>query len=1044
MRRSRADVRALMLLIPCPWCGPRNQIEFTYGGDATVRRPAPMRRRRSGPVTSTCATIRWGRTTNGGCTAPGAGNGSGVRRDTRTHDILGSAAPGATLPAAAVTQPFRLPDGGTIDRAQALPFEFDGTRYEGFAGDTLASALIANGVHLVARSFKYHRPRGIFSAGAEEPNALVRLGRGARTEPNVRATTQELYAGLVATSQNCWPSRHVRRRRDQQRRVAVDSGGLLLQDVHVAADAEVVAPLRARDPPRRRHGQGVERARSRPLRAPVRALRRARGGRGPRGPRRRARRGACRCARAPVRRESGVRRQPRRHERATIDDVDAAAWIARRCASLPSHPNVTLLPRTTAFGCYDGNLVGLVERIADHLPAPSEWDPRQRLWKVRARAVVLATGAHERGIAYANNDLPGTLLAGAARSYVERYAVRPGSRAVVFTNNDSAYAAALALHGAGVDIAAIVDPRSGAALEGALAARARAAGLPIIAKSAITGAHGTRHVAAVDVAQLAGGLAQRIECDLVALSGGWNPAVHLHSQARGKLRYDDALATFVPDGSPAPITSAGAANGCFDLAAALAEGHAAGLAAAARAGIGRRATLLDPARALPSRAARCCRYGRPRADKGAKRFVDWQNDVTVDDIALAAREGYRSVEHLKRYTTLGMGTDQGKTSNIVGLALLAEALDVPIAAGGHDDVPASLHARSRSARFRASMRARTSSRRDTRRCTTGTSRTARASSTRGCGSGRTRIRAPAKPPDDAAFREARNVRVNVGVVDVSTLGKIELQGSDVAEFLNRVYINRWDTLAVGRCRYGVMLRDDGIVLDDGTDVALSPTHYLMTTTTVNAVRVLQHLEMLLQADWPELDVRVTSVTEQWAAAALSGPAARARARKGRRHRRVERGISLSRGRRVPRANRHRPGSRAPFPHELLGRARLRNPRARGPRPRDVEGADRRGRPFGIMPYGTEAMSTLRIEKGHIVIGAEADGRTTADDLGIGNLVSDAKDCIGRPLLARAGADGARSLATGGARHASTTRRCRAPQRSSPIPIARRRTRSSAT
>jgi sarcosine oxidase subunit alpha len=897
-----------------------------------------------------------------------------------------------------VTQPFRLPDGGSIDRTQVLPFAFDGTRYEGFAGDTLASALIANGVHLVARSFKYHRPRGIVGIGTDEPNALVGLGLGARAEPNVRATTQELYAGLVATSQNCWPSRRF------------DVGAINNVVSRLIPAGFYYKTFMWPPTPKWwlryehaiRHAAGMGKASSEPdpdryehqyAHCDVLVV-----GAGPAGlsaARAAAHAGArvLLCDESPAFGGSLVGRA------ASIDDADSSAWIARTVGELAVHPNVTLLPRTTAFGCYDGNLVGLAERIADHLPEPAGWEARERLWKVRAKSVVLASGAHERGIAYANNDLPGTLLAGAARGYVERYAARPGSRAVVFTNNDSAYAAALALHGAGVEIAAIVDPRSGAALAGAWPLAARAAGLPIVAKCAVTGAQGARHVTAVDIAPIAGGVTQRIECDLVALSGGWNPAVHLHSQARGKLRYDDALAAFVPDGSPVPVACAGAANGCFDLAAALAQGHAAGAAAAAHAGMAVGAPLEAP-RATPlATGALQPLWAVPCASRSDKRFVDWQNDVTIADIALAAREGYRSVEHLKRYTTLGMGTDQGKSSNIVGLALLAEELDMPIASvgtttfrppytpvalGAFPGIDAGPHVEP--TRFTAMHDWHVAH--GARFVNTGL------------------WKRPHSYPrsdesaDDAAFREARNVRVNVGVVDVSTLGKIELQGKDVAEFLNRVYINRWDTLPVGRCRYGVMLRDDGMVLDDGTTSRLAPAHYVMTTTTLNAVRVLQHLEMLLQVDWPELDVRVTSVTEQWAAAALAGPASRYV---------LEKVVDID-------------VSNEAFPFLAVGACRVQTAAGlvparlfrisySGELAYEVHVPADRGRamwkaliaagaPFGIMPYGTEAMSTLRIEKGHIVIGAEADGRTTAADLGLGSLVSTTKDFVGRPLLAR--------------------------------------------
>ena len=923
-----------------------------------------------------------------------------------------------------MTQLYRNPRGGVVDRSQPLHFEFDGVRYEGCAGDTLASALLANGVHLVGRSFKYHRPRGIVGVGVDEPNALVQIARGARTEPNVRATTQELYEGLVAASQNCWPS------------VRFDVGAInnalsrfMPSGFYYKTFMWPPAPkwwLRYEHVIRRTAGMG--RAATEPdpdhyehqyAHCDVLVI-----GAGPAGLAA-ARAAAHAGARVVLCDENPTPGGSLLGAAATIDGSGAAEWIAATAGELAGHPDVTLLLRTTAFGYYDGNLVGLIERVTDHLPAPpgtaptltpfaaprggaqypsggragTEWVSRQRLWKLRARAVVLAAGAHERGIAYANNDLPGTMLAGAVRTYVERYAVRPGSRAVVFANNDSAYATALALHGAGVAVAAIVDPRAGAALDGALPHAARNAGLPIVAKSAIVGARGGLRLAAVDIAPLAGRSVQRIDCDLVALSGGWNPAVHLYSQARGKLRYDDTLATFVPGSSPSPITPAGAANGRFDLAGALAEGHAAGLSAAAHAGFPA-GTRLDPPQAAPlADGAPQPLWSVPARARGEKRFVDLQNDVTVDDIALAAREGYQSVEHLKRYTTLGMGTDQGKLSNIVGLALLAEQLALPIpqvgtttfrppytpvALGAFPGLEAGAHVEP--TRFSAMHDWHVAH--GARFVNAGLWKRPHSYPRAG------------ESPDDAALREAKNVRVNVGVVDVSTLGKIELQGRDVAELLNRVYINRWDTLAVGRCRYGVMLRDDGMVFDDGTTSRLAPSHYLMTTTTVNAVKVMQHVEMLLQADWPELEVFATSVTEQWAAAALSGPRARHVLAKI-----VD--IDLSNN---------------AFPFLAVGACQLRTATGlvparlfrmsySGELAYEIHVPADRGRAmwkaviaagaeFGIMPYGTEAMGTLRIEKGHVVVGAEADGRTTANDLGMGNLVSATKWCVGQPLLLR--------------------------------------------
>ncbi|HEV3239358.1 MAG TPA: sarcosine oxidase subunit alpha family protein [Casimicrobiaceae bacterium] len=893
-------------------------------------------------------------------------------------------------------QPCRLPAGGVIDRTAPLTFTFDGVRAEGYAGDTLASAMLANGLDLVGRSFKYHRPRGIVGIGAEEPNALVQLERGERTEANARATQVELRDGLVAASQNRWPS------------LAFDLGSwadvcsrLLPAGFYYKTFMWPSTPrwwLNYERVIRRAAGMGKAGGAADPdiyegqyAHCDVLVI-----GAGPAGLA--AARAAARCgARVVICDENAALGGDLRGEDETIDDAPAASWVGAVASELMGNPDVILLPRTTAFGYYDGNLVGLIERVTDHLAQPPAFVPRQRLWKVRAKAVVLASGAIERTIAYAANDLPGTMLAGAARVYVNRYAVKPGTRAVLFTNNDSAYAAALALRRAGVAIAAVVDARSDAELHGAWPSQARDAALPIMARGAIVRAHGRLRVAAVDIRSPAAA-DRRVECDLVCVSGGWNPVVHLFSQARGSLRYDPVLATFVPDASPLPIVVAGAASGRLDLAAALRDGHGAGLAAAATAG--RICYGGDAPRASTvSSGALKPLWGVAPPQRGAKRFVDLQNDVTADDIGLAAREGYRSVEHLKRYTTLGMGTDQGKLANITGLALLAAEVGLPIKAIGTTTFRPPYTPVALSAVAGAEVGAHIAPTRYSDIHGWHAEHGARFVNAGLWKRPHSYPRA-AESEEEAARREASNVRDNVGLVDVSTLGKIELQGRDVAEFLNRIYINRWDTLEVGRCRYGVMLRDDGMVLDDGTTARLGSTHYLLTTTTVNAVRVLQHLEALLQIDWPDLEVYLASVTEQWAAAALSGPQAR----------------------RVLAQVVDRDISNEAFPFLAVGDCTLRC--AEGPVAArlfrisysgelayeiHVSAACGRamwetllaaGAQLGIMPYGTEAMTTLRIEKGHVVIGAEIDGRTTADDLGLGRLVSAAKWCVGKPLMSR--------------------------------------------
>jgi sarcosine oxidase subunit alpha len=809
-----------------------------------------------------------------------------------------------------MTQRFRLASGARIDRSRPLAFTFDGVRYDGYAGDTLASALLANGVHMVARSFKYHRPRGIYTAGSEEPNALVQLGIGARTEPNVRATTQELFEGLVARSQNRRPS------------LRYDIGG-----VNDALSRFLPAGFYYKTfmwPPSPRWWLRYEHA--------IRRMA-----------------GMGRASRHP---DPDVYEHQYAHCDVLVIGAGAAGIAAAReaaasgasvilCDEQPPSTgepvaNVTLLARTTVFGLYDGMMAGALERVTDHLaPRPAHL-PRERMWKILAREIVLATGAIERGIAYAGNDLPGTMLAGAAQAYVERYGVAPGTRAVVFTNNDTTNAVVDTLHAAGVKIAAVIDARRSAV---------------------IVAAHGRRHVRGVDVGIAGGRRTTRIDCDLVCVSGGWSPAVHLYSQARGTLRYDERLAAFVPDRCPLPIRAAGAAAG--DIAVGT----------------------LVPTWSVPS----------PRG----KRFVDLQNDVTADDVALAAREGYTSVEHLKRYTTLGMGTDQGKTSNVIGLALLSQAIGKPIPEVGtttfrppYSPITLGAVAGSEQAAHLA----------PTRRTAMHDWHAAQGARfvTAGLWLRPHSYPRAGESEEDAANREALNVRTNAGVVDVSTLGKIELAGRDAARFLDRVYANTMGTLGVGRCRYGVMLRDDGMVMDDGTVTRLADAHFLVTTTTVNAVRVMQHFEYLLQVTWPDLDVYVTSVTEQWAASAIAGPRARDV---------VAKLVDIDVSNEAFAFLAYAPCRAGGVPARLFRISYSGELAYEVHVPADGGGETWKaiveaGRPFGLMPYGTEAMGTLRIEKGHIVVGPEADGRTTADDLGLGKLVSAKKWCIGKPMLAR--------------------------------------------
>jgi sarcosine oxidase subunit alpha len=689
-----------------------------------------------------------------------------------------------------------------------------------------------------------------------------------------------------------------------------------------------------------------------------------------------------------------------RRERLTIGGQPAADWVAAAVTELEGFRDAVLLRRTTAFGYYDHNMVAAVEHVADHLPAPARHGARQNLWTIRARQVVLATGAIERPMVFANNDRPGVMLAGAARAYVNQYAVRPGSRAVVFTNNDDAYRTALDLADAGIEIAAIIDVRSGP--EGALAARAEAKGLRRLAGHAVIAARGSRRVTGVEVAALEGGgkvsqgATETIACDLVCVSGGWSPAVHLHCQTGARPAYDETLGAFVPGRAKQAEQSVGAARGVFDLGACLADGARGGADAAAMTGHGDGHAPEVPAIPTEATAPLKTTWVVPAmARTRGKRFVDVQDDVTVDDVELAAREGYRSLEHLKRYTTLGMGTDQGKTSNVIGLAILAGVRNEPIPTVGvttfrppYTPVTFGVLAGPHTGRHFEPIR-----------------RSAMHAWHEAAGAPFMeaglwlRPRCYPKPGETMArsiAREVLAVRSCVGLVDVSTLGKIEIEGPDAVELLERVYVNNWRNLAIGRARYGLMLRDDGMAFDDGTTSRLAETRYYMTTTTANAVKVMAHLERLLQVDWPELNAVAATVSEQWAAMALSGPRAREVLR------RVVDGIEVDDATFPFLGVREGTIGAAParilrisYSGELSYEIHVWASYGRAVWERLIEaGAD-----IGITPYGTEAMGVLRIEKGHVA-GPELDGRTTPDDLGLGRLLSTKKQFIGQRSLNR--------------------------------------------
>ncbi|MBI3506617.1 MAG: sarcosine oxidase subunit alpha family protein [Proteobacteria bacterium] len=885
-------------------------------------------------------------------------------------------------------QSSRNPAGGVIDRSRTLRFRFDGAELAGHPGDTLASALLANGVRLVGRSFKYHRPRGIFSSGPEEPNALVELRLGARREPNTRATQIELYDGLVAASQNRWPSLSFDL-------MAINGlvGPLISAGFYYKTFMWPAAFWEKLYEPMIRRAAGLGRASG--IEDPDRYEKASCHcdvlviGSGPAGLM--AALTAGRAGARVVLVEQDFRLGGRLlDERLVIDGANALQWLAAVEAELENLPDVRILRRTTLFGSYDQKAFVAVERVADHFAEPPPFQPRQRAWRIFANRTVLAAGSIERPIVFGDNDRPGVMLAGAVRSYINRHAVRPGNRAVVFAGNDDAARTVADLAQAGIAIAAIVDPRPDSS--SAMQAQAAASGADLLPGSVVRRALGNKH--GVQAVEIAGPSGERtIDCDLVAVSSGWNPTLHLTSHLGHKPVWNPQLSAFVPQSLPDGMRVAGAANGQFSLEQALATGIASGAEAVEAAGFTARKPALP---AVPPEPSAATPLWRVKGAKG-KSFVDFQHDVTTDDVELAEREGFRTVEHLKRYTTLGMATDQGKIANVTGLALMAEITGSEIAKIGTTTfrppfTPVAIGALGGHVRGKHFRPTRLSP----------THRWASEHKAEFVEAGAwLRAQYFPEPGDDwlkAATREAQAVRTRVGFCDVSTLGKIDLQGKDSARFLDRLYANTISTLAVGKVRYGLMLREDGFVLDDGTVARIAETKWLVTTTTANAARVLQHMEFCAQVLWPDLDVQFASVTDQWAQIAIAGPKSRDLLR-----RLVDPACDISNAA-LPymgwaavtvcgglTARLYRISFSGELAYELAVPTRYGN---------SLIGAiASAGADLGALPYGTEALSMLRIEKGHAA-GGELNGQTTARDLGLGKMVSTKKDFIGRMLAQR--------------------------------------------
>lgn len=835
-------------------------------------------------------------------------------------------------------QRFRLPRGGRVERGTLLRFTVDGRELTGHPGDTLASAMLANGLVEVAPSLYRGRPRGIVSAGVEEPNALVQLG-GSCSEGMLPATTVELYDGLSATTLS------------GMGRLDPTPDPAVYDKKYVHTDVLVV-------------------------------------GAGPAGL------AAAAAAAASGARVILVDEQPEPGDRERTEELRAA---------LDAAPEAVVLHRTTAFGSYDDNYVLALERRTDHLGADApEGVSRQRLWHIRARQVILATGAHERPLVFAGNDRPGVMLAGAVRTYLNRYAVVPGSRTVVSTNNDSAYDTVVDLHAAGVDIAAVVDARP--ELSDRAAEVVAATGVRVLTGSAVADTSGDHRLTGVTVRALdtegqLTGEPESFDCDLLAVSGGWSPVVHLHSQRQGRLRWDSGLVAFVPDGAVRDQQVVGAARGTYDLDGCLAEGTRAGALAATAAGFPVPVPA-EGARRVPGPTRALWLVPGPEGEPGTwdSHFVDLQRDVTVADVWRSTGAGMRGVEHVKRYTSLGTANDQGKTSGVNAIGVIAEALggslgEIGTTAYRAPYTPiafAALAGRERGELF------------DPERTTSIHSwHVAHGAEFEDVGQWkRPRYYPQAGEDMDAAVaRECRAAREGVAFMDASTLGKIEIWGADAGEFLNRIYTNAFKKLKPGTGRYGVMCKPDGMIFDDGVTLRLDDNRYFMTTTTGGAANVLDWLEEWSQTEWPELDVHCTSVTEQWATIAVVGPQSRA--------------VLAHLAPDVDLSNEAFPFMA--FRETTLASgvpARICRISFSGELAFEInvsawyglsvwEEVDAVGRPYGITPYGTETMHVLRAEKGYIIVGQDTDGTVTPQDAGMSWVVSRQKDFIGKRSFARA-------------------------------------------
>jgi len=894
---------------------------------------------------------------------------------------------------------YRLSSGGEIDRTERISFKFNGKTFFGYKGDTLASALLANGIHLVSRSFKYHRPRGILGSGAEEPNALVQIIKDkAKTDPNMRATQIEIFEGLEAKSQNCWPSVKFDIGEINNLFSPIIPAGFYYKtfmwpanlwekyEYFIRKSAGLGKSPTGRDPDIYDHayyhcdvliiGGGPAGITS--------ALTAAKSGK--------------RILLIDEKPQLGGELLSSTDNYIKINNRSPLEWTKEKYSELSKYKNIIILNRTTVSAYHNYNYLIMIQNLTDHLPEKEKKGKiRQRLWKVRSKKVILATGSIERPLIFNGNDRPGIMLSSAVKKYLNFYSVKCGNKIVIFTNNDSAYETAIDLHNKGTKVQAIVDTRENSS--GDLPKKTNELGIKNYWKYTIISTSGYNKVKRVSIMKLSkdnsGVIGKKInlDCDSVAMSGGWTPVVHLFTQSGGKLDFNDKNFCFYPKKKTQNQISIGSCNGTFGLKNIINE------------------SLKNTNEYLDQKYESEIQINESNEGNfeniwllpsnkplgKTKPFIDFQNDVTAKDIKIALREGYKSIEHVKRYTTTGMATDQGKIANMHALGIVSETTNTKMGSLG----TTTFRPPYTPLTFGAIVGRNVNQFFDiTRRTPIHSWHENNKAKFEDVGQWKRAWYYPIKNESmfDAVQRESKAARSTAGILDASTLGKIDIQGSDASEFLNRVYTNAWSKLAIGKCRYGLMLNEDGMVYDDGVTTRLSENHYIMTTTTGGAATVMGKLEDFLQTEWPELNVYLTSVTDHFATVSICGPHSKKilekitenidYSDKNFPHMTFKEGLINKIKCRVMRIS---------FTGELSYEINIQANYGQSLWEKCIEA----GKEFGITPYGTESMHLLRAEKGFIIVGQETDGTVTPVDLQMDWIVSKKKyDFIGKRSLYR--------------------------------------------